>query len=294
MSIQSLRELQAGITQLDQAVAFHEQWHKNLLRVLVAHLPPDPADLLPDAHLRCRFGRWYDGEAGEFLRGNSAFEPLGEAHGEMHRRALGLLERVAAARAVPPRELDEFNDSLDRMRAHIQSLRADLNGSLQNLDPLTGARNRTTLISDLREQHALVSRAIAECTLAMIDLDHFKDVNDRYGHTTGDAVLSATVSCIHSHLRPYDLLYRYGGEEFLLCMPHTNLASAGEVAERLRAAIAAEPFRAVAAGTTFSVTASFGLAALSEQHSVLESLDRADRAMYEAKRAGRDTVRMMV
>jgi diguanylate cyclase len=282
------------MAQLEQAISFHEQWHKNLLRVLVARLPPDPADLLPDAHLRCRFGRWYEGEAGEFLRSHVAFERLGEAHEEMHRRATGLLERAAGGQAVPPRDLDEFNASLDRMRAHIQTLRGDLNGSLQNLDPLTGARNRTTLISDLREQHALVCRAISDCTLAMIDLDHFKAVNDRYGHATGDAVLSAAVSCIHAHLRPYDLLYRYGGEEFLLCMPHTNLMHAGEVAERLRAAVAAEQFRADATGATFTVTASFGLAALSEEHSVLESLDRADRAMYEAKRAGRDAVRMMV
>ncbi len=285
----SLQQLQTAIAQLDQAIYSHEQWHKNLLRTLVARLPPDAPDLKPDAHSRCRFGQWYESDPTGFLHEFPAFTALGQAHEQMHQSARHVLQRVADGLPVSASDLDHFNNLLDRMRLEIQSLRRELAEMAENRDPLTGARNRASLLSDLREQQALVRRSVQQCALAMIDLDRFKDVNDRYGHAAGDAVLTSTVHCLQSLVRPYDRIYRYGGEEFLLCMPNTAIDVAMGIVERLRAAVAAQQIRS-GGGPSLQVTASFGVTALDGTCPVEESIDRADKAMYQAKTAGRDRV----
>jgi diguanylate cyclase (GGDEF)-like protein len=283
-------ELQAAVAHLDQAVYNHEQWYKNLQRALIARLPADDADLQPDAHHLCRFGQWYDGDGAEMLRDQSGFVAIGSAHEQMHASATQLLQRSADGLPISPSDLDQFNNLLDRLRLEIQSLRHELEERMQNRDPLTGARNRTTLLSDLREQQALVHRGLQGCALVMIDLDHFKDVNDSHGHAAGDAVLASTSECIQAELRPYDRIYRYGGEEFLLLLPQSDVDAASHAAERLRAAIAAQEIQDPGAGPPLRITASFGVAALDATRPIEESVDQADKAMYEAKNGGRDRV----
>ena len=286
-------QLQLAIAQLDQAIYNHEQWHRNMLRVLVARLPPDASDLADDAHLRCRFGQWYRDDGAAALRELPAFVALGEAHRQMHQNATELLRRVSDDLPVSPSALDKFNNVLDRMRLEMQSLRSELSEAASNRDPLTGLRNRATLLSDLREQHALVRRDVQACALTMIDLDHFKAINDLHGHAAGDIVLRAAARCLQELVRPYDRIYRYGGEEFLLCMPQTTIVAAAAVADRLRAAIAELEIAHQPGGETLTVTASFGVAGLDGALTVEESIDRADRAMYQAKAAGRDRVEVV-
>jgi diguanylate cyclase len=124
----------------------------------------------------------------------------------------------------------------------------------------------------------------------MIDLDHFKEINDRDRHAAGDVVLAATAQCLLAHVRPYDHVYRYGGEEFVVSMPHVTVDMAVDAAERLRTAVAALEIHAGAGGGAIHVTASFGAAALEGTSSVEESIDRADSALYQAKAAGRNRV----
>lgn len=284
------QQLQAAIAQLDQAIYNHEQWHKNLVRVLIARLPPDTADMAPDAYQRCRFGQWYDSDGAESLRDHSAFVALGAAHRQMHESAAQLLQRSVDELAISASDFDQFNNVLDRMRLEIQSLRRELAETAQNRDPLTGARNRTGLLADLREQQALVRRGVQECALAMVDLDRFKETNDEHGHAAGDAVLAATSRCLQAKVRPYDHVYRYGGEEFLVVMPQMSVDAALAVGERLRAAVEALEVHEGAGGNTLRPTASFGIAALDAERPVEESIDRADKAMYGAKSAGRNRV----
>jgi diguanylate cyclase (GGDEF)-like protein len=146
------------------------------------------------------------------------------------------------------------------------------------------------MLSDLREQHVLVRRGLQECAVAMIDIDHFKDVNDNYGHAMGDAVLRSIAHRLQANIRAYDRLYRYGGEEFLLCIPQASLIIAGGLAERLRAGVAEEHIQNSAGGPNVQVTASFGVAALDGSQPVELAIERADEAMYRAKTAGRDRV----
>ena len=177
-------------------------------------------------------------------------------------------------------------NSVDRLHLEIYSLKQELEELLNNRDPLTGAENRIGMLTRLRELRELVARG-QECSIVITDLDHFKDVNDTYGHPAGDKVLVAWVSYMKQHLRPYDRAYRYGGEEFLLSFPNTDIRLAQDIVERIRQGLTAID---IGTGETLRimVTASFGITMLDPSVSVEESIDRADIALYAAKEAGRN------
>ncbi|HET6550575.1 MAG TPA: GGDEF domain-containing protein [Solirubrobacter sp.] len=153
------------------------------------------------------------------------------------------------------------------------------------LDSLTGLLNRKALAGRFEEIAQQASLAGGSVCLLACDLDHFKQVNDIHGHDRGDHVLREVAYVMRKHLRSFELVYRVGGEEFLVVLPDAGLVQGREVAERLRAAIeAARP-------CGLHVTASVGVAAASGDGVVYERLYRdADGALYEAKRAGRNRV----
>ena len=157
------------------------------------------------------------------------------------------------------------------------------------MDPLTGAGNRRLLDGQLAT--VLREAAGGPTAFCMVDLDHFKSVNDTYGHPAGDALLREVCARIRATVRPTDGVYRYGGEEFCILLPETDLPAALDTAERVRAAVAATGFRI--AGGMLSVTASLGVA-VTHVADVPGLVGQADRALYEAKAGGRNQVRPMV
>ena len=156
-------------------------------------------------------------------------------------------------------------------------------------DALTGLANRRWFDEQLALAYA---RAVSEgepLTLALVDIDHFKRINDRYSHATGDAALRRVADLMRSQLRPQDLIARYGGEEFALLLPATTLEQARHVAERLRAAVAAGDCSAFA--SDLHITVSIGLAERSGSVHHERLVSQADVHLYEAKHAGRNQVR---
>ncbi len=160
-------------------------------------------------------------------------------------------------------------------------------------DPLTGLANRRDFNERARSTCNLAQRYGYPVSVLTLDLDFFKQINDSYGHDGGDAVLRSVAQMLQEQLRAGDIAARFGGEEFVVAMPHAGLDAAAEVAERIRASFAQ---RAVAfGGQMISFTASFGVAQLSavelEAHEgVHAALARADQALYRAKREGRNRV----
>jgi len=152
-------------------------------------------------------------------------------------------------------------------------------------DPLTGAFNRRHMTDRLAEAAEHGQRRSAPVSLVMIDIDHFKDINDERGHETGDRVLKALVALVRKRARRGDLLFRIGGEEFLLLLPDTAEAQAVALAEEHRASIAGA---ALLEGRR--VTVSIGVGARSGEESIDSWLKDVDAAMYAAKHAGRDRV----
>ncbi len=154
-------------------------------------------------------------------------------------------------------------------------------------DPLTGAPNRRALDELLAQAHHAALGQGQGFAVLMLDIDHFKQVNDTHGHPLGDAVLCAFASRVQAQLRRGDVCARQGGEEFVVVLPGASLAFALEVAERLRLAVAGAPLVAV---PQVSVTVSIGAASHAGTEGVAELLARADAAVYRAKTGGRNRV----
>jgi diguanylate cyclase (GGDEF)-like protein len=157
------------------------------------------------------------------------------------------------------------------------------------VDGLTGLPNRRQCEDTLAGELARVDRFGGPLAIVVADLDWFKDINDRYGHPAGDGVLRKFGTLLGETVRDVDLAGRWGGEEFLLILPGTDLEGGAEVAERIRIALAGRMMVAVD-GTPIPVTASFGVAATPPAKTASELFAAADSAMYEAKRTGRNRV----
>jgi diguanylate cyclase (GGDEF)-like protein len=181
------------------------------------------------------------------------------------------------------------------MRLRLTESRGRLAQSLEQIeelathDELTKALNRRSLIARLEQERRRVARSGEPLCVALFDLDHFKDVNDHYGHAAGDEVLRRFAVIVHATMRQTDIFGRYGGEEFMLILPATARDAATPALERIRAGLRAADWSAIAA--QLRVTTSAGVAELRPGETAAEALRRADAALYQAKRDGRDCVR---
>jgi diguanylate cyclase (GGDEF)-like protein len=159
------------------------------------------------------------------------------------------------------------------------------------LDPLTKTRNRAALAASLQREWELARRHGQPLSAIMLDVDHSKAINDHYGHAAGDAVLAQVAASIGQSMRGSDLVFRYGGEEFLILLASTDESGALQMAERMRSALEQHDFRSPE-GESLRVTASLGVSALDVDDSKEDLVARADRGLYRAKREGRNRVRL--
>lgn len=219
---------------------------------------------------------------------------------------------MQSALASSEREKREAYDSLlkarDELEIRVEQRTADLREAGEKLnreiaermrvakvlaetamtDPLTGLPNRRTMTDHMQHEIVRNRRGKTPLSILMLDLDHFKKVNDRHGHDAGDEVLIETGRRVKELIRGQDLLARWGGEEFIVLLPETPLAGGKIVAEKIRKRIAGEPF--AVPGAAVDVTISIGVAELGENQQAEEMIKSADVALYEAKRNGRNRV----
>ncbi len=156
------------------------------------------------------------------------------------------------------------------------------------IDALTGAHNRAALDETLEREIELAHRYHSALSIIMFDLDHFKQINDNYGHITGDDVLRECVKCCEQALRGTDMLFRFGGEEFTILLPGVNANGASLAAERIRNVIEKHVFNSQQGSVP--VTISLGTASVTLQDTVKTIIERADKGLYLAKNAGRNCV----
>lgn len=192
-------------------------------------------------------------------------------------------EEVAAHLGTMVERIQVMELEAQTFRSHLeqQSLRA-------MLDSLTGLANRAGLQKRMEEEYERWQRYGGQLLLAVLDVDHFKQINDRFGHLAGDKVLRLIAQQLSRRLRKTDFIGRFGGEEFVLLMPGTSLEQGKDVLEQLRLDIRDCPFHFK--NDRVTVTISLGYTAFSHGDKLEQVFDRADQAMYKAKQQGRDRV----
>ncbi|SFD35521.1 PAS domain S-box-containing protein/diguanylate cyclase (GGDEF) domain-containing protein [Thiohalospira halophila DSM 15071] len=210
---------------------------------------------------------WWSGEVWNRRRDGSLY-PQWESITALHDRRGKVTHYVAVFHDIS--EQKRLEEALSEQATH---------------DRLTGLFNRARLEELLEYEHERIRRSGGSCALVLLDIDHFKVVNDTHGHPAGDAVLRALAECLEQQLRRVDQAGRWGGEEFLLLLPDTDPAGAATLADRLRNAV-----RGLELPPVGQITISAGVAHLAPEESVAATLQRLDDALYAAKAAGRDRV----
>lgn len=240
-------------------------------------------DVDPVLHLD--FRNWLSMPPADTIADNRHYRKLIDRQDALLTLVRLALDEAAAARLTEARyvavlgAMYEFDHAADQLMASITT-------ALTDIDELTGVLNRTALERDIDKLSGeAVDRTLA---LAMIDADHFKRVNDTWGHPVGDGVLTQLAERFAASLRPQDRLYRYGGEEFLVILPDTDVCKALPVMERLRLRACGTPMTHDELHIEQSV--SVGLAQRRPDESLHDAIERADRALYRAKQAGRNRV----
>ena len=189
-------------------------------------------------------------------------------------------------------ELRSTLSQLEKSRLLIEDQNEELR-RLASRDALTGCFNRRAFFEIAEDLFAQARRQQTPLCCLMIDIDHFKQFNDRYGHAVGDQVIQVVARSLAAGLRQVDVLARYGGEEFCIVLPGAAPADAAAVAERIRHDIASTASRAIRGIEVMPITASFGLVSLNPASRSIEALiDQADQALYVSKKAGRNRVTM--
>ena len=197
-----------------------------------------------------------------------------------------VLAKIVAINLIGAQMRKALSASNSRLEAALTQVR-----ELSERDELTGLQNRRSILALLTEERARFSRGGLAFGVAILDIDHFKRVNDRHGHAMGDEVLRAFAKIVAGRLRSTDRIARYGGEEFLLLLTNSPEAPSAQLAvERLRCAVAEYPWSDLAA--ELQVTCSIGLTMSCAGEGVAEMLERADAALYRAKSDGRNAVRV--
>jgi len=195
-----------------------------------------------------------------------------------------ILAKIAAINLIGTQMRNALSSSNARLAVALDKVR-----ELSERDELTGLRNRRSILALLAEERARFARGGPAFGVAILDIDHFKQVNDRLGHAAGDTVLHAFAQTVVAKLRGTDQLARYGGEEFLLVLPVVGeRASAEAAAQRLRRAVAEHAWSELA--PDLKVTCSIGVTLSQSGEDVATMLERADVALYQAKASGRNAV----
>lgn len=247
--------------------------------------PPDEGSL--SAHMD--FRTWLPADPPPDIRTNRLYRNLIVEQEHLIEQSHIALDGARQGR-LTPETLANFLQTVQRFEQIADRVATGITTVMTDLDMLTGLLNRAALERDLAKEQAQSRRTGRVLTIAMIDADHFKEVNDRFGHGFGDSALETLSERFVASLRPRDQVYRYGGEEFLLLLPETPLDMAKPVLERLRLR-AGE--REISDGTArVTLTVSVGATEVRPDEDIRNAIDRADAALYRAKEAGRNRVEL--
>ncbi len=235
------------------------------------------------------FFAWFKTLAQQVPHDQPVIDRLAVLHDQMHTLARLVLFKTPEGKGMAGEDYEAVAAKFHTFMAGIRRLERAFTVAASGLDLLTGLRSRVGMAEDLQREIDRFKRTEKPFCLAIADIDHFKSVNDTYGHDVGDQVLAMTADIISRNVRSFDDAYRLGGEEFLICLKETDSAGGHKVLERLRLALAAHPIP-VGTDKPLRVTSSFGLVEAQRDMPVDDLLRAADQALYQAKHKGRNRI----
>jgi len=276
------------ISELDAAVDEHMDWARRVLRCAVLREPPGGDVLAPLAHNFCRFGRWFERNKACFGQLDTHNTRLLEtAHQTMHDAIRSICIDLLAGRLGQSADLEVFEQAQGEMIKLIGKFKTQFIAAAARCDHLTGLPLRHGIENDFELLRRMAKRDRFLLYVMMIDIDHFKAVNDTYGHRIGDLALCHLAEVLKRIKRDNEPLYRFGGEEFLLLMQSPSPEGIARTAQRFIDAVRNTPVL-IPQGQSVALTISLGVSRVGEDEDLASAVERADQALYAGKRAGRD------
>lgn len=276
------------IAELDAAVEAHMNCTRRILRCAVLRTAPGEDVLDPLAHTLCHFGNWFMSSRAEFETLDAqAAQRVEAVHQAMHDAIRSICTRMLAGQPGNHADLESFEQSQSELLVLLARFKTLILTQAVRYDPLTGLPLRYGIENDFSLYRKEARRNRNLLYVAMIDMDHFKPVNDTHGHLVGDQVLRQLAGVLKQTLRSNEPLYRFGGEEFLWLLQCKSVAEAEQSAQRLLSAIRTTSVP-IPGGVPLVLTVTLGLTRVCEQDDLSSAIMRADRALYDGKKGGRD------
>ena len=277
------KEIDDTVRSLNQSTDAHFRWLVKILRFIDSRNVDLPEISSDEAHLHCEFGHWLNTRLLEEREDTNFLLDINKKHIRVHQACRNLISAIEQQRQANDvfnlfeESLLAFTEALTHYKVHLLQLRT-------SYDALTGLPLRRIL----DESFASMNKELGAdgLYLLLLDIDHFKKVNDNYGHLNGDIVLRSLALTISNNIRRSESMYRYGGEEFIVVLHASNDQDAVAIAERLRRDIAR--LETIAGEHLIRVTFTGGLTRIHEGESLREVLERADIALYTGKKSGRN------
>lgn len=281
-------ETDSFISELDAAVEGHMEWSRRVLRCAVLRTSPGEDVLAPLAHTLCRFGRWFASNKTHFQKLDAQNTcRLAAVHQAMHDAIRSICADVLAGQPGQAADLEAFEQTQAELMKLLSGFKTHFLSNAARHDPLTGLPLRYGIEDAFAQVQKTSRRNKTQFYVGIIDADHFKRINDDYGHPVGDLALRHLADTLKRIVRPNEPLFRFGGEEFLLLMQCQTREAAIATGQRIVQSMRSAPVP-IPQGDPVTLTVTLGLARVGDDEAMADAVDRADRALYVGKQAGRD------
>lgn len=277
------------IIELDAAVEAHMDWSRRVMRCAVLRASPGEDVLADEAHMLCRFGHWFASQRSDFdkLDAQKA-QQVEVVHQAMHDAIRAICANILAGQPGAASDLAVFEESQSELIGLMAGFKTQFLADAVCNDPLTGLPLRYGIEDEFVQAQKAVRREQTQLYVAMIDVDHFKRINDQYGHAVGDSALRHLTDSLTIVLRPNEPLFRFGGEEFLMLMQCPSREAASIAAKRLVDQVRNSPMAMGDDAQPINMTITLGLTRVRQDEFLDDAVARADLALYAGKRSGRD------